>query len=116
MRNLHVYLLILLLLISGLGLMYLKVTRLGLPLQPGKESYIWTVEAEVEFDGRSRSTSIQLQLPAEQPEFVKLDEYFIARNYGLNIETQGRKRSAEWSIRRARGPQRLYYQADLVEV
>ena len=116
MRNLHVYLLILLLLISGLGLAYLKVTRLGLPLQPGMESYIWTVEAEVEFDARSRSASIQLQLPTEQPEYVKLDEYFIARNYGLNVESQGRKRIAEWSIRRARGPQRLYYQADLVEV
>ncbi|MBF8269858.1 MAG: hypothetical protein HW386_1567, partial [Gammaproteobacteria bacterium] len=114
--NLHVYLLILLLLVSGLGVMYLKVTKLGLPLQPGMESYIWTVEAEVEFDARSRSASIQLQLPAEQPEYVKLDEYFIARNYGLNVETQGRKRIAEWSIRRARGPQRLYYQADLVEV
>jgi hypothetical protein len=115
MRNLHVHLLIVLLLGIGLGLVYLKVTRLGLPLQPGEESYIWTVEAEVEFDARNRSAVVQLQLPVEQDSFVNLDEYFIARNYGLNIENQGRKRVAEWSIRRASGPQRLYYQADIVE-
>ena len=115
MRRLHIYIFSSILLFSGLSLVYLKVTRLAMPLVPGQQAYVWTVEAEIDFDAGSRAVSVQLLLPENQNQFVILDEYFIARNYGLNIETQGRRRIAEWSIRRARGPQRLYFQADLVE-
>ena len=42
-----------------------------------------------------------------------LEEYFVARNYGLNIEKTADDRRAEWSTRRARGNQRLYYRIEL---
>jgi hypothetical protein len=115
MRKRHIYLLAAILCITGLGLVYLKVTRLGLPLKPDLESYIWTAEARVEFTGLRRAATVTLQLPADLREFIKLDEYFIARNYGLNVESQGRRRTAEWSIRRAQGQQRLYYQVELAQ-
>ncbi|MFT5134738.1 MAG: hypothetical protein ACI9SC_003219 [Gammaproteobacteria bacterium] len=113
MRNLHLKILILILLISGLGLCYAKVKYLGLPLSADEQSAIWSVEARVEFDGKGRSATANLQLPRSTGNFVKLNEYYISHNYGLNVESQAGKRMAEWSIRRAKGPQRLYYQIEL---
>ena len=113
MRNLHLKILILLLMVSGLGLCYAKVKYLGLPLTADEESAIWSVEARVEFDGPGRSTTVNLTLPGETDRFIKLNEYYISHNYGLNIETQAGRRIAEWSIRRSKGPQRLYYQLEL---
>ena len=115
MRKRHIYLLVLILCSIGLGLVYLKTTRLGLPLKPDQEAYIWTAEARVEFTGTRRAATVQLQLPGDPSEFITLDEFFIARNYGLNVESQGRRRIAEWSIRRAQGPQRIYYQVELAQ-
>lgn len=113
MRNLHVYLLTTLLVITGLGLFYAKVKYLGLPVTPDQEETVWSVEARVEFDGQRRSAAANLVIPNDPGQFIKLDEYFISRNFGLNVETRAGKRIAEWSIRRAQGPQRLYYQLEL---
>jgi hypothetical protein len=113
MRNLHVYLLTAILLIIGFSLFYAKVKYLGLPMTPNQEETVWSVEARVEFDGQRRSASANLIIPNDPGQFIKLDEYFISRNFGLNVETHAGKRVAEWSIRRAQGPQRLYYQLEL---
>ena len=113
MRNLHVYLLTGLLMVTGLGLFYAKVKYLGLPITPDQEETVWSVEARIEFDGQRRSASADLIIPNDPGPFIKLDEYFISRNFGLNVETRSGKRIAEWSIRRAQGPQRLYYQLEL---
>lgn len=116
MRNLHVYLLTVILVIVGISLFYAKVKYLGLPITPNQEETVWSVEARVEFDGQRRSASVNLQIPNDPGQFIKLDEYFISRNFGLNVETRSGKRIAEWSIRRAQGPQRLYYQLELAPV
>jgi len=113
MRNLHVYLLTTLLLLVGISLFYAKVKYLGLPMTPDQEDTVWSIEARVEFDGQRRSASANLIIPNDPGQFIKLDEYFISRNFGLNVETRSGKRIAEWSIRRAQGPQRLYYQLEL---
>lgn len=115
MRKRHIYLLVLILCGIGFGLVYLKTTRLGLPLKPGQTGYIWTAEARVEFTGTRRAATVELQLPADPLGYIILDEFFIARNYGLNEQNSGRMRMAEWSIRRAQGPQQLYYQVELTQ-
>lgn len=116
MRNLHVNLLIVALIITGIGLFYAKAKYLGLPVTPDQEESVWSVEASIEFDGQQRSASANLQIPNNPGPFVKLDEYFISRNFGLNVETRSGKRIAQWSIRRAKGPQRLYYQLELAPI
>ncbi|TAJ93645.1 MAG: hypothetical protein EPO31_05530 [Gammaproteobacteria bacterium] len=115
MRRRHIQILALILSVVGFGLAYLKFNNLGFPLRPDEKSFIWTAEARVEFEGQRRASTVHLQLPADPGEFINLDEYFIARNYGLNVEKHGRKRVAEWSIRQARGPQRLFYQVELAQ-
>jgi hypothetical protein len=114
MRNLNVKLLILLLTILGLGIMYAKVKSLGLPLLPNQVSTIWAVEARVEFDGSGRSAKVNLDIPDKLGAFLKLEEFFVSRNYGLNVTNTQTDRMAEWSIRKANDRQHLYYRIEVV--
>ncbi|MGB1880073.1 MAG: UUP1 family membrane protein [Gammaproteobacteria bacterium] len=113
MKRAHALLLAAVLIAGGGGLMFLKVSRLGLPLLPGQTAPVWTVEARIEFDGNSRAAIVVLDIPDAPGEFVTLDELFVARGYGLNVESAKSDRRAEWSIRRAHGKQRLYYRIEL---
>ena len=114
MKNVQTSVLVVLLVVVGVGISYAKVTRLGLPLSPGQIQPVWSVEAKITFTGRGRSAVVKFDIPESLGPYVRLDEYFVARGYGLNIETDKRQRYAEWSTRRARGQQRLYYRAELV--
>lgn len=113
-RDLHVKLLSLVLVAAGLSLMYAKVIYLGSPLTPHQESSIWVVEARVEFKAQDRAVLVNFDIPDKLEDFLKLDELYVSRNYGLNVEVTGNDRRAEWSVRRARGLQRLYYRIELV--
>ncbi|MSR15798.1 MAG: hypothetical protein EXR86_14845 [Gammaproteobacteria bacterium] len=94
----------------GLGLVYLKVTRLGIPLDPSVEAAVWDVEARVGFDGRNLPVKVKLALPDSPRGFAVLDEDFVSRGYGLAIGNgTPNARRAVWTIRRASGAQALYY-------
>lgn len=95
--------------IAGLALFYYKVTTLGLPLSPGEQTEVWTLEAHVSFRGRGGPAQVKLTLPAVGPHFGILNENFVSRGYGLNTVQVDGRREAHWAIRRARGPQSLYY-------
>ncbi len=114
MRELKVKIFCVLLTCVSLGLMYAKVKTLGLPLVPDQLSSIWSIEARVEFDGLGRSALVNLDIPDKLGNFLKLDEFFISRNYGLNVTSNKKDRQAEWSIRNANGGQRLYYRIEVV--
>lgn len=113
MRELNVKILCLLLACSSLGLMYAKVKTLGIPLVPNQVSSIWVIEARVEFDGLGRSALVNLDIPDKLGNFLKLKEFFVSRNYGLNVTGNKKDRRAEWSIRNAKGKQRLYYRIEV---
>ena len=113
MRSVHAIVLVLILLTVGPGLMYLKVQQLGLPLLPGQVEPVWSVEAKIEFDAGKRGVVANFDIPDELGGYVGLEEYFVARKYGLNIETENKDRRAEWSKRRAQGAQRLYYRTEV---
>ena len=114
MNRRHGLVLAALLVALALALMYAKITRLGLPLWPGQLAPVWSVEAKIEFDSNRRATLVDFDIPDRLGEFVRLDEYFIARNYGFSIATRGRDRHVQWSTRQARGAQRLYYRIEVV--
>lgn len=109
----QVMLLAALMIFASLSLVFYKVTQLGLPLMPGQLEPVWSVEAKVEFDGTSRAAVVNLEIPDDLGEYVLLDEYFVSRNYGLNIADKGKDRRAEWSTRRAGRSQRLYYRVEI---
>ncbi len=115
MRNAQALVLVALCIALGLGLMFAKVTRLGLPLVPDQVEQVASIEATVEFKAGNGAVVVSLDIPETSENYLRLDEYFVARDYGLNIETKKGDRRAEWSMRRARGMQRLYYRAELVK-
>ncbi len=96
----------------GLSLTYLKATRLSLPLDPRAEATVWAVEARITFDVSARPAKVDFLLPREPAGFTILDEDFVSRGYGLIVaDDVGATRQATWTVRRARGPQALYYHA-----
>ena len=114
MKRLHATILALLVTGAALGLMYAKISRLGLPLLPHQLQQVWLVEAKIEFDASRHATVVDFDIPDKLGEFVRLDEYFISRGYGLNVGIRHHDRRAEWSTRQARGAQRLYYRLEAV--
>lgn len=114
MRDMNVKILVLLLAVAGSGIMYAKIKTLGLPLLPNQLSTIWAVEARVEFDGTGRSAKVNLDIPDTLGTFLKLEEFFVSRNYGLNVTSTKNDRMAEWSIRKAKDKQHLYYRIEVV--
>ena len=94
----------------GLGIAYLKVTRLAIPLDPAAEATVWDVEARVAFEGHGQPAKVKLTLPNAPRGFAVLDEDFVSRSYGLAVgKPKDGARHAVWTVRRARGTQALYY-------
>lgn len=113
MKNFQVGVLVATLISVGCAIVYLKVTELGMPLLPGQSEEIWSIESTVEFSGGTSAVIVDLDIPDDFGDFVRLDEYFVARDYGLNIQSDKGGRRAQWSKRRANGKQRLYYRAEI---
>lgn len=114
MRNLHVKVLALILVLVAAGLCYYKVTRLGLPLLPTQEAEVWTVEARIEFKARRDSpVKVRLAIPRSPAGYTVVHESFVASSYGLTTEDDGFNRIAQWAVRKMRGWQVLYYRIQL---
>lgn len=109
MKNLHVKLLALALAVAGGGLCAYKVQQLGLPLTPGDQTQVWTVEARVSFTGNGRAAKLGLLIPESPPGFSVLDEDFISSGFGVTTEEEEVNRRAVWAARNVRGRQTLYY-------
>ena len=93
----------------GLAVMAYKTHELGLPLTPGQNTEVWTVQAQVAFEGTGRPAKLSLFVPGNTPGFILLDEDFISSHYGLTIAEDNDNRRADWAIRRAKNDQTLYY-------
>lgn len=113
MRDLKLRVVASILFALGLGLCIYKVNVFGLPLQPGQDEEVWTVQARIAFKGSGKPTKVQFAIPHQSPGFVTLDEDFISGNYGLATEDDRENRWANWAVRRANGPQTLYYRISI---
>ena len=93
---------------TGLGVAAYKWRSLNIPLQPDQHTAVWTIEARASFDAQGK-VKAELSLPTDTPGFEIIDEDFVSRDFGLAEETREEQRYALWSVRRAHGPQTLYY-------
>lgn len=114
MRKTRLYLLAAMIAIAALSAIGWKWRVLKFPLQPAAEVSVWTVQAHIEYRPRRGPNTVTLRLPAATPGFTVLDEKFVARDYSSLIQQTGAAREVQWAIRRARGPQSLYYRATIV--
>ncbi|GAB4363165.1 MAG: inactive transglutaminase family protein [Methylohalobius crimeensis] len=113
MRNLHLKLLALALVVFAVTLASYKVFKLGLPLVPSEGVEIWSVEARFAFRGKGGPIKARLRLPNNPPGFLIVDENFVSGRYGLTIQEEKDNRVAEWVVRRAKGEEVLYYHLQL---
>lgn len=111
MNKLHLYVLALILSALGLGLFIYKAYVLGFPLVPRTKVQVWNVEARIDFVAKKKPVKVSMFIPNSTNRFAIADEHFISSGYGLVASAESGNRKAVWSIRQARGKQRIYYQA-----
>ncbi len=118
MKKTQLYLLALIVAAIGLGWAGYKWQVLKFPLKPDAEVQVWTIQARAEFRAGGGPNTVQLQLPGrgvnDIPDFLVLEERLISRSYGEQITKSRSGRQVNWSVRRARGNQVLYYVATVV--
>ncbi|HDN69091.1 MAG TPA: hypothetical protein ENG26_00765, partial [Gammaproteobacteria bacterium] len=73
----------------GLALTAYKAYELGLPLTPRQNTEVWTLQAQVAFEGTGVPAKLSLFIPENTPGFMLLDEDFISSRYGLTIAKAG---------------------------
>lgn len=108
----HLYGLITVLLVIGLGFFFYRHWVLDVPLTDSEDVNSWTVEASLRFTAENNMpVKASFTIPYTSPYYAILDEYFISHNYGVTTALDGYNRRAVWTLRRSSGPQSLYYRA-----
>lgn len=108
----HLYGLILTLFFLGTGMFMYRHLALDVPLTDTETINSWMVESNLRFVADPHTPiKASFNIPYLPPHFAILDEYFVSRNYGVTTNLNGDNRETVWSIRRAQGPQSLYYRA-----
>lgn len=92
---------------------WLKVDQLHMPLTPGEDSELWTVEARIDFDGGNAPARVAFRLPEDSNGFTRVDESFVSRSFGLAVSDATDVREAVWTRRRAEGAQSLFYRVQV---
>ncbi len=108
----HLYLLAGTLALIGLGVFVYKVWGLDFPLQAGQqEQRLWDLEVKLTFRADGAPAKLSLFIPRDTRRFQLVDENFVSLGYGLATSRPDANRQVTWSIRRAKGPQVLFYRA-----
>ncbi len=115
MKHKTVYVLALLLAAAGLSLFLYKWQLLGFPITEDRETPVWTIEAAVHFESGPGSIKVNLLVPTLTPGFRVLNENPVSREYGFNLNYGSSGREAQWAVRRADGPQALYYRVSVYQ-
>jgi hypothetical protein len=90
-----------------------KALVLDFPLVSDVRSDVWDVEAHLTFVSDNKPVKVSMNLPRNSRRFAIVNENFISRGYGINVVAEDGKRKIDWSIRKARGTQNLYYRASV---
>lgn len=115
MKHKYVYALALLLTVIGLSLFFYKWRVLGFPLVANQETPVWTIESAIHFDSGPGSIKVNLLIPTLTPGFRVLNENPVSRDYGFSLNYGSSGREAQWAVRRADGPQTIYYRISVYE-
>ncbi len=115
MKQQYVYGLAAMLAVIGLSVFAFKWQVLGFPVSKGQETPVWTIESSISFDSGPGSIKVNLHIPTLTPGFRMLNENSVSRGYGFNLNYGTGGREAQWAIRRANGPQKIYYRISVFE-
>ncbi len=110
-RRYSVGLIALLLFVVGGAIFIYKWQVLGFPARPDAQTQVWTVEVTVSFDAGPGPVKAGLYIPGLTPGFAILEENYLSRGFGYTPVYVRGGRQVQWTRRRARGTQTLYYRA-----
>ena len=98
----------------GFFIVWYKVAVLGIPFMPHEKRSVYTVGAEISFEGQNKPVLVSMALPEPQEGIQILSEDVASSGFGyVEAETKEGKR-AEWSKRHVEGPQVLYYSLEVL--
>lgn len=113
-RRLQVWLIALSLALVGFFIVWYKVGVLGIPFLPHENRSVYTVGAEISFEGQKKAVLVSMALPEPQEGIQILSKDVASSGFGYaEAQTENGKR-AEWSKRRVVGPQILYYSLEVL--
>jgi hypothetical protein len=113
-RRLQVLLITFSLAFTGFFIVWYKVGVLGIPFLPHEKRSVYTIGAEISFEGKKKSVLVSMALPEPQEGIQILSEDVASSGFGYaEGETKNGKR-AEWSKRNVVGPQKLYYSLEVL--
>ncbi len=115
MKQRYVYALAILLTVVGLSVFAYKWRVLGFPVSENQETPVWTIESAIRFDSGPGSIKVNLHIPTLTPGFHMLNENSVSRGYGFSLNYGSGGREAQWAVRRADGPQTIYYRISVYE-
>jgi len=115
MKQQYVYGLSALLAIVGLSVFGYKWQVLGFPLSKNQQTPVWTIESSISFESGPGSIKANLLIPTLTPGYRMLNENSVSRGYGFSLNYGSGGREAQWAIRRADGPQTIYYRISVYE-
>ena len=115
MKNRHLIILVVCLILTAVTFFSYKVTVLDFPLAPDLASESWRIEAKVGVESTERDTIAQLFLPQSEGNFGVVDEKFHSEDFGLTLAVnQQGSRLVTWSASNLADSRfNLYYQADI---
>ena len=113
--KLRLYILVVLIMGLGIGLILYKHFALGFPLSPDDKKSVWTIEAKIDFIARGDPVIVSFALPPQTPNVVFMEEDFASPGYGFSELASPAGRRAQWSKRAASGPQTAYYRLSMYE-
>jgi hypothetical protein len=115
MKQQYVYGLAAVLAVVGLSVFLYKWQVLDFPVQRDQETSVWTIESSISFDSGPGTIKVNLLIPTLTPGFRMLNENSVSRGYGFSLNYGSGGREAQWAIRRADGPQTIYYRISVYE-
>lgn len=108
------YLSVLLLIAAGITLSVVRHQTYGVPWAPGETRQIWDIEARVEFNALGKEAKVSLAAPHTQDGYTLINESSSSPGYGVAYVTTDTGKRVEWSIRKATGPQTIYYKSQFL--
>ena len=108
------YLLVTILIISGLGLSIYRHQIYGVPWFDGQENQVWEVEGRIEFEAKGEPVKISLAIPDTQKGLTLINEHTSSPGYGFTLMNNDDFKLAEWTKRKASGKQVLYFKNQLL--
>ncbi len=115
MTDRYVYVLASILTVTGLAIFFYQWRVIGFPLTVDAETPVWTIESAVSFTGGRGSIKVYQHVPTLTPGFRVLNENHVSRGFGFSLNYATGGREAQWAVRRAEGPQTIYYRITVYE-